>query len=178
MKSPNLVVFVPIVLLQVDYRLATALERLLILICKCICKIYQWSGCTILAFFIRAAGAKMTGRPPDWTRGRNLDRSQSLLNVRSGYAPMTEDVQPGNRSNSSTAVPASSAEEGLELLGTAATTEEYETASCHGEIDSHLLDYDSDTTRDTEGSTSAMNIASASAMDTDQAEQGLPPQPS
>jgi hypothetical protein len=58
-----------------------------------------------------------------------------------------------------------------EVLGSAATTDEYETASWHGEIDSHLLDYDSDTTRDTEGSASSLNIAPASAMDTDQADQ-------
>jgi hypothetical protein len=121
MESPNLVALLPTALLLVDYKFVMALKRLLILTRKCICKTYQWSCCTILAFFIRAVGAKMTGRPPDWTRGRSLGRSQSLLNMRSGPAPMTEDVHPGNRSNSSTAVQASSEEEGLELLGTAAT---------------------------------------------------------
>jgi hypothetical protein len=125
MKSPNLVAFVLTVLLQENYMWETVLDRLIIL--KCICKIYQWSWCTIIALSIRVAVAKMTERPPDWTQGQNLNRSQSLLNVRSGYATMPEGMQPVNHSNSSTAVPASSEEEGLELLGTAATTEEYET---------------------------------------------------
>jgi hypothetical protein len=137
-------------------------------------KIYLLLCCITTILFLRVAVVKMAGRPTDWNQGRNLNRSQSLLNVRSGRETMPEGAQPGNLSSSCTAVPASSEEEGLELLGSVATSEEYETASWHGEIDTHLLDYDSDSTRDTDGSSSALNIVTAAAMDTDQAEQSSP----
>jgi hypothetical protein len=129
----------------------------------------------IIAPFHRIAVAKMAGRPPDWSRGRNLNRSQSLLNVQSRREIVPAGEQLGNLSRSHTAVPTSSEEEGLELLGSAATSEECKTASCHGEIDTHLLDYDSDTTRHNDGSSSVLNIAAAAAMDTDQAEPSSPP---
>ncbi len=131
--------------------------------------------CITTIIFHRPAVVKMAGRLPDWNPGRNLNRSQSLVNVRGGSEITPEVDRPGNLSSSHTAVPTSSEEEGLELLGSVAASEECETASWHGEIDTHLLDYDSDNTRDGDGSSSALNIATAAAMDTDQAEQSSPP---
>ncbi len=142
---------------------------------KYLCKSYL-SLCLIIAIIShRPAVVKMAGRLPDWNLGRSLNRSQSLVNVRGGCELTLEVNRPGNLSHSHTAVPASSEEEGLELLGSLAASEECETASWHGEIDSHLLDYDSDSTRDGDGSSSALNVATAAAMDTDQAEQPSPP---
>jgi hypothetical protein len=91
----------------------------------------------IMIFFLshRIAVTVMAGRAPNWSRGLNLSRSQSLLNMRSGYEIAPVEDQFGNFSRSHTAVPTSSEEEGLELLGSAATSEDFDPVSSHGEID-------------------------------------------
>ncbi len=171
----NSVVLVTMSLSHAGYRGVIVFDMDMELKLKHMRKTYLLLCCITTILFLRVAVVKMAGRPPDWNQGRNLNRSQSLMNVRGGREITTEGEQPGNLSRSHTAVPVSSEEEGLELLGSVATLEECETASWHGEIDTHLLDYDSDPTRDTDGSSSALNIATAAAMDTDQAEQSSPP---
>jgi hypothetical protein len=166
--------------LSASVSLSHAIYKQTIVVVKELKPEYVWKSyllsCIITTIiFHRPAVVKMAGRLPDWNPGRNLNRSQSLVNVRGGSEITPEVDRPGNLSNSHTAVPTSSEEEGLELLGSVAASEECETASWHGEIDSHLLDYDSDNTRDGDGSSSALNIATAAAMDTDQAEQSSPP---
>jgi hypothetical protein len=132
--------------------------------------------CDIIIFLShRTTVTEMAGRAPNWSRGLNLSRSQSLLNVGSRHEVAPVEEQFGNFNYSHTAVPTSSEEEGLELLGSAATSEDFDPASCHDEIDTRLLDYDSDTSRDTDEVSSALNTAAAAAMDIDQAAQPSPP---
>ncbi len=114
---------------------------------------------------------EMAGRAPEWNRGHNLSRSQSLQNVGagSGFAPAGD--RSGNVSYSHASIPTSSEEEGLELLSSFAASDDNDIVNCHSEVDTRLLDYDSDASRETEEVSSAVNAASAAAMDTDQAAQ-------
>jgi hypothetical protein len=117
----------------------------------------------------RISVTEMAGREPEWNRGHNLSRSQSLLNVGtgSGFAPAGD--RSGSVSYSHASIPTSSEEEGLELLSTFAASDDNDIVNCHSEVDTRLLDYDSDASRETEEVSSAVNTAPSAAMDTDQA---------
>jgi hypothetical protein len=123
----------------------------------------------IMPLYIRNSVAEMAGRAPEWNRYHNLSRSQSLQNVGVGSGSAPAGDWFGNASYSHTSIPASSEEEGLELLSTFAASDDNDTLNCHSEADTHLLDYDSDASRETEEVSSAVNTASTAAMDTDQA---------
>jgi hypothetical protein len=129
----------------------------------------------IVSLYNRLSVTEMAGRIPNWDRGHNLSRSQSLQNVGAGSGIVPVEDQFGNLSYSHTAIRTSSEEEGLELLGSVAASEDNDLVYCHSEIDTHLLDYDSDTSRETEEVSSAVNTAPAAAMDTDQAVHRPPP---
>ncbi len=62
-----------------------------------------------------------------------------------------------------------SEEEGLELLSSFAASEDNDIVNCHSEIDTRLLDYDSDASREPDDVSSAVDTAPTAAMDTDQA---------
>ncbi len=117
----------------------------------------------------RISVTEMAGRAPEWNRGHNLSRSQSLQNVGtgSGFAPAGD--RSGSVRHSHTSIPTSSEEEGLELLSTSAASDDNDIVNFHSEVDTRLLDYDSDASRETEEVSSAVNTAPAAAMDTDQA---------
>jgi hypothetical protein len=88
--------------------------------------------------------------------------------MQSGRGTAQIGNQDGLLSRSHASIPTSSEEEGLELLGTASTTDDPDPISAHGEIDTRLLDYDSDTQQE-DDAVSALDNTSATAMDTDQA---------
>ncbi len=126
--------------------------------------------------FRRIIVTAMAGREPCWNPGPSLSRSQSLLNMQSGRGTASVGNQDGTLSRSHTAIPTSSEEEGLELLGTAITSEDPDPTSAHGEIDTRLLDYDSDISKD-DDAVSALDNTAATAMDTDQtAHPATPPE--
>jgi hypothetical protein len=103
---------------------------------------------------------EMSGRNRSWSRGQVLHRSQSLRNLMPG-----EDGEPDTRlqfpqatSRSHATIRTSSEEEGLELLGSATDV----AISSFEEVDTSLLDYDSDTPE-----LSTMQAQPPAAMDTD-----------
>jgi hypothetical protein len=105
---------------------------------------------------------------PDWGRGHCLSRSQSLQNLGDGSGSAPTGNRSGDFSLSHSAIPTASEEEGLELLSSFAASEDNDIVNCHSEIDTRLLDYDSDAPRD-DDAVSAVDTAPSAAMDTDQA---------
>ncbi len=87
---------------------------------------------------------EMAGRNLSWSRGQNLHWSQSLHNLmrESENEPEPQPQLPQITSQSQTALRTSSEEEGLKLLDSA--TEGAASASNYEEVDTSLLDYDSD----------------------------------
>jgi hypothetical protein len=85
----------------------------------------------------------MAGRYQNWTSGQVLHRSQSLCNLTPGEEgePDTRLQLPQVNSRSHANIRTSSEEEGLELLGSATDI----AISNFEEVDTSLLDYDSDT---------------------------------
>jgi hypothetical protein len=128
----------------------------------------------ILYILRRAIVMAMAGREPSWNPGPSLSRSQSLLNMLSGCGTASVGNQDGTLCRSHAAIPTSSEEEGLELLGTAITSEDPDPIAAHGEIDTRLLDYDSDTSKDDEA-VSTLDSTAATAMDMDQTAHPVTP---
>jgi hypothetical protein len=126
-------------------------------------------GLNNISLYNRASVTEMAGRTPDWDRGHNLSRSQSLQNVGAGSGSAPAGDRFGNLSLSHSAIPTASEEEGLELLSSFAATEDNDSVNCHSEIDTRLLDYDSDASREPDDVSSAVDTAPTAAMDTDQA---------
>jgi hypothetical protein len=119
---------------------------------------------------LRSTVAEMSGRNWNWSRGPVPNRSQSFRNLTAGNET---GLEPGlylsqSISASHTAIRTSSEEEGLELLGSTADN----AVSNFEEVDTSLLDYDSDT-QDSEQA--VVQAHASAAMDTDPGEQQQEP---
>jgi hypothetical protein len=119
-------------------------------------KITRYIICNYVLYRYHVTG--MAGRQPNWTSGQMLHRSQSLRNLTPGEEREPEtrlhSMQVHSRSHAN--IGASSVEEGLELLGSATDT----AISNFEEVDTSVLDYDSDTPE-------ASTMQAPAAMDTD-----------
>jgi hypothetical protein len=136
MLFPKYNVSVPMWILHGSYRSLTTVIIVTIKVVHFQESIFYISQIIIIPLH-RISVTEMAGRDLNWSRGLNLSRSQSLLNVRSGHESAPAEGQSGSSSHSQTALPTSSEEGGLELLGSAATSEDFEPASCHDEVDTN-----------------------------------------